>query len=155
MNLQEICSVCRRNNHNGFWWRVFTPEYSRNIWCELAAIVGFRRTTVCLVKGEQRCLKERQTFKRRFLLCATVLKPYSLLNNERNMALTLLNAAVTENVCFHTLYMPPWEVVFLYICAQPAPSVALPCLRGLRKHVWALLFISHSWPCGGKALCQR
>lgn len=109
MNLQESCSVCRRNNHSGFWWRVFTPEYSRNIWCELAVIVAFRRTTVCLVKGEQRRLKERETFKRRFLLRATILKPYSRLNNEWNMSLTFFNEEVTENFCAFTPCMCPHE----------------------------------------------
>lgn len=109
MNLQESCSVCRRNNHSGFWWRVFTPEYSRNIWCELAVIVGFRRTTVCLAKEEQRRLKERETFKRSFLLCATILKPYSLLNNDFNMSLTLFNEAVTEDVYAFTPCICPYE----------------------------------------------
>lgn len=53
MNLTERHSVCIRSNCNGFWWRLFTLEYSRNIWCELAVIVGFRETTVCLW-GENR-----------------------------------------------------------------------------------------------------
>lgn len=59
---------CIRSDCDGFWWRVFTPEYSRNIWCELAVIVGFRETTVCLVRGEwgdsmeKRCSKGSKKF---------------------------------------------------------------------------------------------
>lgn len=70
MNLTERRSVCIRSNCDGFWWRVFTPEYSRNIWCELAVIVGFRETTVCLVRGEwgdsmeKRCSKGSEKFLR-------------------------------------------------------------------------------------------
>lgn len=52
MNLTERHNVCIRSNCDGFWWRVFTREYSRNIWCKLVVIVGFRETTVCLVRGE-------------------------------------------------------------------------------------------------------
>lgn len=153
MNLQESCSVCRRNNHNGFWWRVFTPEYSRNIWCKLAVIVGFRQTTVCLVKGEQRPLKQ-EMFKRRFLLCATILK--SRLGMKKWM----------ENV-FYPFIMRQWQHismlshhvystrVFCYtvselVRAEPAALVALQCLWGFQKHVWALLYITHSWPHGAE-----
>lgn len=83
--------------------------YSRNIWCELAVIVDFRRTTVCLVKGEQWCLKEWETFKRSFLLCATFLKLASLLANEWNMSLSLFNEAVTEDFYASTSCMCPHE----------------------------------------------
>lgn len=85
MNLTERHGVCIRSNCDGFWWRVFTPEYSRNIWCELVVIVGFRETTVCLVRGEfgggggvirwkrdvQKVLRNSQTAPQ----CATMLKP--------------------------------------------------------------------------------
>lgn len=53
MNLTERLSVCIRSNCQGFWLRVFTPVYSRNIWSELAVIVGFAETTVCSARREK------------------------------------------------------------------------------------------------------
>lgn len=48
VDTQAVTSVGKKCDC--FWWRVFTPEYSRNICCELVVIVGFTETTVCLVR---------------------------------------------------------------------------------------------------------
>lgn len=61
-NLREIFAKCP--NRGGLWRRVFAPEYSRHIWCELAVIVGFSGTTVCLVSEEQGGLDGKEMFKR-------------------------------------------------------------------------------------------
>lgn len=64
MFLMKLAEMhCVRTASNNFWWRVFTPSYSRNIWCELLMIVGFRGTTVCLVRGERRNLVEKRCSK--------------------------------------------------------------------------------------------
>lgn len=82
MNLTERCSVCKRSNCDGFWWRVFTPEYSRNIWCELVVIVGFRETTVCLVRGERGDSMEKRCSKgsKKFSNCPSVCHNFKALS---------------------------------------------------------------------------
>lgn len=65
MNLTERHSVCTGSNCDGFWCGgLHFSEYSRNIWCELVLIVGFRGTTVCLVRGEQGGFDGKEMFKR-------------------------------------------------------------------------------------------
>lgn len=81
-NLTERCSVCISSNSDGFWWRVFTPEYSRNIWCELVVIVGFRETTVCLVRGERGDSMEKRCSKgsKKFSNCPSVCHHFKALS---------------------------------------------------------------------------
>lgn len=64
MKRAETGGVCAGSDCSDFWWRVFTPQYSRNIWCELLMIVGFRGTTVCSVRRERRNLVEKPCPKR-------------------------------------------------------------------------------------------